>query len=143
MIYDLTNALDKVRFKTRCNYLYEIGASVEMTEKKVRTLSQNAYLHLVIGIVAMETGNTLEYTKQEYYKRLVNRELYCLTVQDKFAGQIEVLRSSTELTKEEMSRSIDKFVRWATENGMAIPSPEDESLLHQAEIAMGRMEKWL
>lgn len=50
MIYDLNNILDKERFKRRSNDLYKKKAVVELTEKKrKRTLSQNSYLHYLLG----------------------------------------------------------------------------------------------
>lgn len=143
MTYDLSNPLDQQRFKARANALYAKGAAVELTEKAQRTHSQNAYLHLVIGVVAMETGNTLEFTKQEYYKRLVNPDIFVEVKQDKILGSVQVLRSSASLSKADMSKSIDRFVQWGRENGMVIPSPEDEFLLHQIEIEMGRQSNWL
>lgn len=69
MIYDLNNILDKERFKRRSNDLYKKKAVVELTEKKrKRTLSQNSYLHYLLGYYAMETGNTIEYVKRKYFK---------------------------------------------------------------------------
>lgn len=143
MQYDLSKTLDRERFKTRCNALYKKGCVVEMTERTFRTGQQNSYLHLLIGVVAMETGVTLDYAKMEYFKRLVNRDIFVRKVTDRLAGEIEVVRSSAELTKEEMTTAIDRLKRWGAENGIYLPNPEDRELLREIEIEMGRNRAYL
>ena len=89
MIYDLNNILDKERFKRRSNDLYKKKAVVELTEKKrKRTLSQNSYLHYLLGYYAMETGNTIEYVKREYFKKLCNPSLFLIPKHDKYIGDV-------------------------------------------------------
>lgn len=143
MIYDLANELDRQRFRHRTAYLLEKGSKVEMSEKSFRTGGQNRYLHLLIGVVALDVGVTLDYAKQEYYKRLVNADIYCIEREDKFVGKVNVLRSSADLTKEEMAMSIDRFKRWGYENGIYMPNPEDEALLRDIEIEMARNRRYL
>lgn len=143
MQYNLNNPLDRERFKLRCNALYKKESVVELVEKTFRTPNQNRYLHLIIGVVAMDTGVGLEYAKREYFKKLCNHDLFCVTRMDKFSGEVEIIRSSTELTKEEMSIAIDRFKRWGAEQGIYIPSPGDEELLKQIEIEMGRQRQYL
>ena len=63
MQYDLTSDFQRKAFLSRVDNLLEKGCLVELTEKSVRTKGQNNYLHLLLGVVAMETGNTLEYCK--------------------------------------------------------------------------------
>ena len=49
MILDLTNEVDKQAFKDYYNKLLNKSAKVEIREiKNKRTLSQNAYLHVLI-----------------------------------------------------------------------------------------------
>ena len=138
MQYDLTSDFQRKAFFARMNYFLDKGAIVEMTEKTFRTKSQNSYLHLIIGVIAMETGVTIEYAKENYFKRLVNPDLFVVRIEDKYVGTVETLRSSAKLTKEEMSIAIDRFKRWATEQGFYLPSEQDESLLRQIAIEMGR-----
>jgi hypothetical protein len=143
MLYDLRQALDRERFKARANALYAKDAIVELTEKAGRTGRQNSYLHLLIGVVAMDTGVTLEYAKREYFKRLVNADLFVCEVEDRYRGRIEVLRSSASLTKEQMVTAIDRFKRWGTENGFYMPEAHDADILRDIEISMRRMEQYL
>lgn len=143
MQYNLSISLDRERFKAKVNKLYTKGAVVEVTEKVTKTPSQNRYLHLLIGVVALETGNTLEDTKQWYFKRLVNKDIFFISKVDKLGQSIETIRSCADLTKEEMSVAIDRFKRWGNDNGIYMPSPEDVSLLRDIEIELGRVKQYL
>jgi hypothetical protein len=143
MQYDLTSDFQRKAFLSRVDLLLEKGPVVEVTEKTFRSKNQNNYLHLLIGVVAMETGNTLEYCKEWYFKRLCNKDLFVTTRTDKFAGQVEVIRSSADLTQAEMSMAIDRFQRWGVENGIYMPQPGDESLLREIAIEMGRNKAFL
>lgn len=143
MQYNLATELDQERFVNRANALLQKGVVVELTEKTFRSPNQNRYLHLLIGVIAMDTGVGLEYAKREYFKKLVNRDIFVIKKSDKFAGEIEDLRSSADLTIEEMSMAIDRFKRWGAENGFYMPNPEDTALLKEIEIEMGRLKLYL
>lgn len=143
MQYDLTSDFQRKAFLSKVDNLLERGVVVELTEKTFRSKNQNNYLHLLIGVVAMETGNTLADVKEWYFKRLCNRDLFITTRADKYAGQVEVVRSSADLTKEEMSIAIDRFKRWGSQNGIYMPNPGDESLLREIAIEMGRNKAYL
>lgn len=143
MTYNLAQSLDVARFNSRVALLKERGSVVELTEKVFRTSSQNRYLHAIIGVVAMETGVDLEYAKAEYFKRLCNPALFVRTVDDPYVGKTSVLRSSSLLNKEEMSEAIDRFKRWAAEQGIYLPEPEDTARLQDIEIEMARLRRYL
>ena len=143
MQYDLSIQLQRHQFEARCKALLDKGCVVELTGKTFRSRNQNSYLHLLIGVVALETGTTLEYAKECYFKRLCNRDLFITTKTDRLAGEVEIVRSSADLTQEEMSMAIDRFKRWGAENGIYMPAPGDESLLKDIEVEMGRMKSYL
>ena len=135
--------LDRERFAARANALLQKGSVADLTEKTLRTHNQNSYLHLIIGAIAMDVGVTLEYAKREYFKKLVNRDIFIRKEQDRFSGEIEIIRSSADLTIEEMRVAIDRFKMWAAQNGFYLPSPEDKDRLRDIEIEMGRMRQYL
>ena len=143
MIYDLSSDFQRKAFLARVDNLMEKGAVVELTEKAFRSPNQNRYLHLLIGIVAIETGNTLEDAKKWYFKETCNSDLFHVQHRDKMGNYIDHIRSTAELTKEEMSMAIDRFKRWGAENGIYMPNPEDIHLLKEIEIEMGRMKSYL
>ena len=145
MIYDLTNILDRERFQRRVKALLKEGGKVELTAHKGRrTLPQNAYLHLILGWFALETGNTLEFVKQEYFKRYINSELFSQTIEDKYLGKVEVLRSSKNLTTAEMTTAIERFRNWsASEAEIYLPSPNEQAFLDAIEIEMIRKKEFI
>lgn len=143
MVYDLSSDFQRKSFLARMDNLMEKGAVVELSEKAFRSPNQNRYLHLLIGVVAIETGNTLEDAKKWYFKETCNPDLFHVQHRDKMGNCIDHIRSTAELTKEEMSTAIDRFKRWGAENGIYMPNPDDASLLKAIEIEMGRMKSYL
>ena len=91
----------------------------------------------------METGCSIEYIKQEVFKRRVNPDLFVMEKNDPILGHIQVLRSSRDLNKEEMSKAIDRYLKFCADNGIYIPSPEDEALIEEAEYELSRLDRWL
>lgn len=143
MQYDLTSDFQRKAFMARVDYLFEKSAVVELTEKTFRSPNQNRYLHLLLGVVAIETGNSLEDVKREYFKGIVNPDIFRSWRTDTRGNTIAVYRSTAAVSKEEMSTAIDRFKRWGAENGIYMPNPDDESLLKAIEIEMGRMKTYL
>lgn len=145
MIYNTSNPLDKANFLLRAKKLAESGKVIELTEKKPRrSLPQNKYLHVILAYFGAQTGNTLEWVKHQYYKKLVNPDLFIREKEDKYLGRIKVLRSSAELDTAEMSLSIDRFRNWsAQEAGVYIPSADEAILIQQMEIEIERNKEFL
>ena len=145
MVYDTSNPLDKANFMLRAKKLAEKGVIVDLTEKKPRrSLPQNKYLHVILAYFGTQTGNTLEWVKQQYYKKLVNPDLFIREKEDKYLGKIKVLRSSADLDTSEFSLSIERFRNWAAqEAGIYIPSADEAMLVQQMEIEIERNKEFL
>ena len=144
MLYDLSNQLDQHRFNTRGAMLLEKKAVVELTEKTSRSSSQNRYLHLLLGYLAMESGNTLEYVKEVFYKRAANPALFMMSSDDPIVGNTVWTRSSADLTKEEMTLSIERLRDWSSqEAGIYLPSADEQGFLQMIELEMSKQQRWL
>lgn len=145
MILDLKNPLHIEQFKARCALLLKREAIVDLTEKKPqRTRSQNNYLHLLLGYLAMETGNTLEWVKQKYYKAMVNPSLYIREKEDPYMGAVKYLRSSRDLTTDEMTTSIERLRNWAAEAaGIYLPSADEHNLLQTIDNEIQNNKRWI
>lgn len=145
MIYDFGKQFDIERAKKRLDSLIERRAVVDITDKSRFTVSQNSYLHVCIGIVALETGVTLEYAKQKYFKRIVNREMFYIgKFTDPVTGEeCGKWRSTASLTKEEMTLALDRWRDWAARQGWYIPTPEEHAAILQAKIEMDKNKRWL
>jgi len=143
MIYDLRTERGYKGFVARCKQMLLKREVVELTRKEIRTKGQNNYLHLLLGVVALETGNTLADVKEYYFKQICNSDLFHRQHFDKLGNCIDSVRSSADLTKEEMSIAIDRFKRWGAENGIYMPNPGDESLLKDIAIEMARSQAYI
>ena len=146
MVYDLNTGIDRERFKRRVNALYERRAVVECSEHKPKRSSpQNRYLHVILGEFAMQTGNTMDYVKVEYFKRQCNRELFVRTKYDDLAKkEAEILRSSKDLDTGEMTTAIERFRNWAaSEAGIELPEPQDQEWIAYIEREMQHQRVWL
>jgi len=131
MIFNLRSDFDKQKFKDYCNKLYSEGCAVELTKKRLnRTLSQNSYLHLVLGWFACEYGCSLEEVKVDYYKRICNKELFERTKVNKHGKTVTYLRSSKDLDTSEMALSITRFRDWSSAvAGIYLPSASERDFL--------------
>jgi len=144
MIYDLNNPLHRESFKARCEHLLKKATIVELTEKKKRTLPQNSYLHLILSYFGVETGNTLDYVKEYYFKRLCNPDIFVYQKNDKHIGLVEVLKSSRDVSVEEMKNAISKFKEWAlSEAGVFLPDALSKEEIAQMEIEVARNRRYL
>lgn len=145
MLFDLKNPLHKENARIRLEKLIEKRALVTLKEKKPRrTTPQNSYLHLILSYFASQTGNTLEYVKQHYYKRLCNPTLFVRNIEDPHLGWVEVLESSARLTTEEMTLSIERFRNWAAaEGGIYLPDAENPAEIQAAMIEVERWKEYL
>lgn len=144
MKYDLHNQLDRARFQKRVERALSVSGIVEFSELKGRTRSQNAWLHLTIAYVASSFGYESEYVKEMYYKRAANAELYVRRRKDARIGEVEYLRSSSELTKEEMSLSLDRWAEWCARVAeLPLPAPTEGEFLDWVEVEVSRDAKYL
>lgn len=145
MIYDLHSELQRTSFEVKVSYHLERGDVVEL--KRVgqrRTTSQNSYLHLLLGYFAIQVGEDLESVKRDYYKRAANGDLYLRTCDSKLSGHKEYLRSSSALTVEEMTLSIERFRNWSAQvAGIYLPSSSDRDGLFELEQEVNRNKQWL
>lgn len=95
-----------------------------------RSINQNSYLHLLLGAFGNHFGYTLEEAKL-IYKQL-NFELYQYTKEVR--GKTHTFwRSSADLTKEEMAKSIDTLMQWSEKGGYKLPPATDQEWLRQVE----------
>lgn len=146
MIYDLDNELHAENFKSRCLMLLNKKCIVEITEKKQqRTLKQNAYLHAILGFFGLQFGYRIEEVKSWYFKDACNPDLFVRYKQDVITGEKrKYLRSTSELTTEEMTTAIDRFRNWAADKaGVYIPSPDEHRLMLMVELEVQRGKMYL
>jgi hypothetical protein len=92
----------------------------------------------------METGNRLEFVKQEYFKKHINPEIFVIEVDDAYLGKVQVLRSSRDIDTAQMTTAIDRFRTWASsEADIYLPSPNEQDFLQEIEMEMIRQKEYL
>lgn len=145
MIFNLNNPHEVEKFKQYVNNLYLKKGIIEVKEKRARrSVQQNSYLHLLLGYFGTEYGMSLEQVKIDFFKRICNKDLFERKKQNKKGHSITLLRSSAELTTEEMSLAITRFRNWsASEAEIYLPSAEDFEFLIYAQQCMENNKEYL
>lgn len=146
MIYNPKIELDKVRAKERLEYLISKGKRFELTEKRERrSISQNNYLHLILSWYAVEYGETLEYVKQEVFKKQINTEIFKTEYINRKTGEYRVdWRSTSELNTKEMTTAIDRFRNYSSkEAGIYLPEPKDLAMLNHIETEITKFKTYI
>ena len=120
MRYNLSIQQNALAAEQQLKHLIKKGANIELTEKRSRrTLSQNAYLHLILSWWGLEYGYTLEESKQ-YFKEL-NKDYYYYEKKGK-----TFVKSTSGVDTKEMTIHIDKFRDWSVQNGLYLPAPNEQ-----------------
>ena len=132
-IFNLKNEYDIPKFKAYVNKLFQERAVVEVRKKLPnRTLSQNSYLHLLLGYFGSEYGCSLDEAKIDFYKRTCNRDLFERKTVNKKGKEVTYLRSSAELTTGEMTLS-----------GIYLPSANEQQMLICAQQESERNKEFI
>jgi hypothetical protein len=146
MIYDLSNPLDMQQVKIKLDHFINKCKVVELTEKrKNRTLSQNAYLHLLLTWYSFETGMESEYVKQYIFKVYINPDVFKTTTHSKKTGEeYEYIRSTADLNTAELTLCIDRFRNHSSQElGIYLPEPNDLASLREMERTLSQNKEYL
>lgn len=126
MKLDLSKPYDKAKAETRFKVLLDKGAKIELKEvRKVRTLNQNAYLHVCISLFAIEFGYNLEEAKT-----LLKRECLFMIYEK---NNNTFLKRTRDMDTQQLTKFIEWVRNYSASNGLYLPSSE-EYLMHKFEI---------
>lgn len=145
MLYDANNPIDVQRAKTKFDAIIESKSVFELTEKKMKSYSQNNYAHLIIGYLALELGEERDYVKQNYFKKAANKDLFVETRYDERTKQnYEVVRSFSKLNSEETTLAIDRFRTFASKVcGVYLPEPNEDEFLKHITLELERQKRYI
>lgn len=120
MLLDLRNSIDVKRARAYLDNLIEKGAKVELKKvPQIRTLKQNAFLHVCLGYFCAETGFTIDEAKE-----IFSRELPDMMRYEKNGSHFR--KSTAELDTKEMTILIDKIREVALDQlGLYIPTSQE------------------
>lgn len=146
MYYNLSDELQAQSLLTKVRHDIGCKKVVEYKEKQTeRTMRQNAYAHVAISYFALQIGESVEYCKRRYFKYTCNPDIFVREKTDKVTGErVLELRSFRELTKDETSLAIERFLKWSSEvAGIYIPSPEDTAQVRRMEMEVENNRRYL
>lgn len=144
MIYDLSKNIDVERITRRITQLIHNKRVVELIEKTFRTRAQNSYLHLILNYFALEYGEPMEYIKHNYFKRIVNKDIFLAVKEDQFLGNIDIYKSTADISKENMIIAIERFKMWSAKTvGIILPDPDNLEFIQEIEIEIEKNKKYL
>lgn len=106
-----------------------------------RSLRQNNYLHLLLGAFGAHFGYTLEEAKT-IYKEL-NADMYEYHKTTAKGRDWTFYRSSADLSKDEMTKSIDVLREWSAKAGYPLPLATDQEWLRQISNEIERSSYYL
>lgn len=143
MKYNLSSSHDIAEAQRLLSQLTVDGKMVEIKEVKPRrSLSQNSFLHVLLGAFGSNLGYTIDEAK-ELYKRLPgNKELYVYT-KDVGGKPMEFTRSSADLNKDEMTKSIETLREWSAKMGYPLPTADNVEELRRLENYIETHERYL
>lgn len=118
--YNLKDTLEQKRFVARCEKLYDKQALVELTEKTGKTTDQNAFAHVAMTLGGGELGYTLE-----EIKIIIKRDMQDLFMYEKNGTKFLKSMGGDWYTKEIAQQFIDRMLKWFSEKGIYIPTPEE------------------
>lgn len=146
MLYNAEKRIDVERSIAKINDLIIKKKRFEIIEKKpIRSLSQNNYLHLILSFFALEYGETLEYIKLEYFKKLVNKEIFEFQFENHKTGEVRTeFRSTAELNTTELTLAIDKFRDFSSKHAkIYLPEPRDLAFLQEIQDEINKNKNLL
>jgi hypothetical protein len=148
MKYNPKSDFDRKKAQIYFDKLMSGTTPFEVTSLKNRSSSQNAILHVFLSYLGLELGYPLDYVKLNIWKMQWLRDMfYVEDFNTKTGESFKRVRSSAELTAEEMSHAIEVLIEKASsECGVLFPdrksnSFDDDFILIQNEIY--KNEKYL
>ncbi len=131
MKYDLKDTIQADLAFGYLQTLVEQESEVEVKKLiRNRSLNQNSYLHLLLGAFGANFGYNLQESKQLY--KQINKDIYYYTKENR-GKKLDFVRSSADLDKEEMAKTIDKFMQMSEQAGYKLPPAEDQGWIRELE----------
>jgi hypothetical protein len=86
-------------------------------------------MHLIIGWFGLEFGYEMDEAKMIF--KLLNKDIFMYK-----KGVFDFVKSSADITSEEMTKSIDKFRDYSNDLGLYLPEPSDINYLKTIQIEL-------
>jgi hypothetical protein len=146
MIYNLIHDIEKQKARERLEWLISKEKRIDLTElRKTRSLPQNAYLHLLLSYFALEVGETMQFIKQDMFKRKVNPDIFKFERINPKSGKKRIeWKSTADLDTKQMTDAIDRFKNWSLKNtGIRLPEANEQQFLDHIQNEIDQNKQWL
>lgn len=141
MIFKTEIPIQRQQAIERFEYLIKNKKRIELIEKKPkRTINQNKYLHLLLGIFGLHFGYTLEEVKQYIFKKVVNPEIFYEGDKEYYGTKVDKWRSTADLDKGELTICIERFRNFSNDLGYYLASPQEHAELQHYENELSKYE---
>lgn len=125
MIFKTESKVQAAKCLARVEYLINKKAKIEVIHKKhKRTLSQNAYLYLLLKYYGLQVGLNMIEAKTDF--KALNSDIFNYEKNGNW-----YIKSTAELDKEEMMICLDRFIKESAENGILLPRPDEQEFLEE------------
>ena len=146
MIYNLKYKSDQDSAIERLQWLISNERRIVIKDiRNNRTLSQNAYMHLLLNYFAIEVGEELEFIKQDIFKEKVNPEIFVYERTNPKSGKKrKAIKSTSEIDTKEMATAIDRFKTWSVKKtGIRLPEAGEKEFLDHIKNEIEKHKEWL
>lgn len=138
MKYNLKNKREAEEAFKYLTQLVGKEAMVDIVKKSPnRTILQNNYVHLLLGIVGIEYGLNIEEVKIDW-KRYVAPEIFVYENNGK-----KYVRKSSQLDTKEMTTAIDKLKDYYSKLGLALPDAGEHEKLRWYQNNIEKYSSWI
>jgi len=126
MKYDLKKGYDQHKAEEYLRKLREEGSKISLTKiHPKRSVSQNAYLHVLFSLWGQEFGYTIDESKQTVKHSLGYTYNKSSPDKKKFTYEVLLVKTS-QMDSKELTIFIDKFRTWSADTcDLYLPSPEE------------------
>ncbi|AVR47231.1 hypothetical protein C7S20_19330 [Christiangramia fulva] len=141
MIFNTKIPIQREQAIERFEYLVKNEKRIAIIDKKPkRTMKQNRYLHLLLGMFGLHFGYTLEEVKQDIFKKVVNPDTFYEGDKEYYGTKVDKWRSTADLDKGELTICIERFRNFSNDLGFYLASPEEHAQLQHYENELSKHE---
>jgi len=134
---DIEEAWKQLQFFCSAKIPFSLGKALVN-----RTSQQNRFYHVCVRLFADAIGIT-KIEAERIFKEVCNPDIFVREYTDKHGNKFEVIRSSADITKDEMTSALNNFRAYAMMYAKVdIPYEEDEADVRAAERIVEQSQSW-
>lgn len=141
--FDFSKEKDKAAYFSMVESVNDKTGLLNVKKWANRSLSQNAYLHLILGYFASVYCYDMHHVKVEIFKKIVNPEYLTKTRYTKDGEEFTAIISTKALDKATFALCTNRFLDYSAKNGLLLPEPNDLAYLEEIQAEVKKYEQYL